>query len=158
MRVTLLMLTLLVFSCALHPESANHSVEQLAKAYFQTYAARIDFDSFMSFYADDAVLLDVVYEQTVAGKANIARFFDWSRGDFKRVAHGPILTVSKQLVSGNTVVTQGTFNAFVYNQQQLGPWAFIMWHEFDVDGKITHQQDWINYSPKKILLGSADQQ
>ncbi|MCB1694377.1 MAG: hypothetical protein KDI19_16510, partial [Pseudomonadales bacterium] len=77
----------------------------------------------------------------------------WSRGDFELVEPGPILEVESQVISGRMVITRGEFKPFRYGGQVLGPWAFLIRQEFNDDGEIIFQEDWINYSPKKILIG-----
>jgi ketosteroid isomerase-like protein len=128
------------------------STAERAKAYFSVYAARQDFHRFMTFYADNAQLHDVIYGYSAHGKSDIAAFFAWDRGDFSTVASGPILQVTRQVVSGDQVITTGQFNQFHYNGQKLGPWEFVIWQQYSADGLILQQQDWINYSPKKILI------
>ncbi len=50
--------------------------------------------------------------------------------------------------TATTALVRGRFNAFLYHGQQLGPWRFLMVLKFDEQGKISYQQDWINYTPK----------
>ncbi|MCB1055435.1 MAG: nuclear transport factor 2 family protein [Acidobacteria bacterium] len=126
---------------------------EVAASYFDVYAERSDFDRFMSFYADDAYLKDVVYGNEVRGKENIRRFFDWNGGNFKAVGPGPALTIEAQIVSGEIVVTRGVFNRFEYGGKVLGPWEFVIWQQFNESGEIIRQEDWINYSPKEIHVG-----
>lgn len=125
----------------------------VAKDYFDTYAARQDFTRFIDFYASDAAVVDVIGNDKVQGVEAIAAFFDWRRGDFQRAIEGPILIVTHQLISGNTVITRGQFNAFVYNGEPLGPWDFLIWQVYDDAQQIQQQHDWINYTPGKTILG-----
>lgn len=133
-------------------QSRADATAERAKAYFSVYAARQDFKRFMAFYADNAVLQDVVYGYSARSKSDIAAFFAWDRGDFSTVAPGPILQITRQVVSGDQVITTGQFNQFHYNDQKLGPWEFVIWQQYSAEGLILQQQDWINYSPKKILI------
>ena len=130
----------------------RNSVTAIAEHYFAVYAERKDFERFIQFYAEDAQLTDVVYGNSVQGRNNIATFFNWSAGDFAAVNPGAILEVHQQVVSGDLIVTSGVFLPFRYAGKELGPWEFTIWLELDEQGKIIKQQDWINYSPKKITI------
>jgi predicted ester cyclase len=132
--------------------SQDRATVERAKAYFTVYAARQDFNSFMAFYADNAELHDVIYGYSAKNKSDIAAFFAWERGDFSTAVPGPILNVTRQVVSGHQVITTGQFNPFKYNGQLLGPWEFVIWQQYSAEGLILQQKDWINYSPKKILI------
>ena len=152
--VVSLIVTLCLTSCSAMTASGllSTSFEQRAKDYFTVYAARQDFDRFMAFYADNASVNDVVYGFTAQGKTNISAFFDWHRGQFSTALPGPILHVTRQVVAGDQVITEGQFHQFKYNGQTLGPWEFVIWQQYSAKGLILQQQDWINYSPKKILI------
>lgn len=132
--------------------SHESAIAERAKAYFSVYAARQDFNSLMAFYADNAELHDVIYGYSARSKSDIAAFFAWDRGDFSTAVPGPILKVTRQVVSGDQVITTGQFNQFKYNGQLLGPWEFVIWQQYSAEGLILQQKDWINYSPKKILI------
>lgn len=148
-------LLVLVFTCFQAQALADSDLSQTVSEYYQVYSERKDFNQFMAFYAEDATLNDVVFGFKAANKTELRNFFDWSRGEFKLKEHGPILIVKEQVISGSTVITSGHFVPFVYNGNELGPWEFVIWHEFNEQGKIQSQQDWINYGPKKFLFGQS---
>ncbi|MFT7244203.1 MAG: hypothetical protein ACI82A_001553 [Candidatus Azotimanducaceae bacterium] len=133
--------------------SADVDIEEVASEYFATYAARKDFDKFMSFYDEQAVVKDVICDVEVSGIDAIRNFFDWNRGEFETVAAGPIMDLKRQIISDRTVISAGVFLAFDFDGEKLGPWEFIIWQGYSNTGKIILQKDWINYSPKKILIG-----
>lgn len=133
--------------------AADANIDEVASEYFATYAERKDFDKFMSFYDDQAVLKDVIYGVDVNGINAIRNFFDWDRGEFEMVAAGAIMVLKRQIVSDKTVISTGVFSEFHFDGKKLGPWEFIIWQEYNKAGKIILQSDWINYSPKKILIG-----
>lgn len=153
MRNLTIAICLVISACGWVPVRSTTSVEDTARSYFEVYARRSDFDRFMNFYAQDAVVSDVIYGNEVAGKANIREFFDWERGGFRVVKPGPILEVETQTISGNTVITRGAFKEFEYGGSKMGPWDFLISLQFNDVGKIIRQEDWINYTPKKILIG-----
>ena len=103
----------------------------------------------MSFYAENAIVDDLVYGHLATGKNEIRAFFNWPHGNFKVLGGKPALSISKQSIQGSTVTTRGLFNQFEYMGKVMGPWRFIIWHEFDKKGKIIYQEDWVNYTPKK---------
>ena len=153
-KITLALLCLLAIAQPLN--AAIPDIRARAGEYFSAYSERRDFDRFMSFYADNATLEDMVYGSELAGKAAIRDFFNWPEGSFRLTRGDRVLVVQKQVVEGNTVVTEGYFNAFEYQGQPLGPWRFVIWLEFDKQGKISRQVDWINYTPKEQFTGGAD--
>lgn len=134
----------------------SRATETVATAYFQTYAERRDFDKFMAFYADDAVLEDIVYGHIAGNKKEISEFFDWNRGDVKLLKPSVSLVVEQQAVDGNEVVTAGYFTPFLFNGDSLGPWRFVIWQNYNNEGKIRRQSDWINYTPRSMLEGSTN--
>jgi len=148
----LILILVLVFFSAFC--SAEADTQDVVNEYFDTYAHRQDFDKFMDFYAKEAMLKDVVYGVELHGRQEISKFFDWHRGEFKTVSPGPILRITSHLISSNIAISRGIFEEFDYNKERLGPWEFIIWQEFNESGKIVRQDDWINYSPKKILIGT----
>lgn len=149
MKTLCLMLCLL----AAPPLFADTVTRNAASEYFETYASRKDFDRLMSFYAEDATFKDILTGIEFDGRDKIAEFLDWHRGEFSVEDGKPALVVTRQVIAGNTAVTEGVFNVFFYDGNRLGPWEFVMWHEFNDQGKITSHHDWINYTPKKILIG-----
>ena len=72
------------------------------------------------------------------------------------LAGKPVLTISKQVIDGRNVITEGYFNQFKYNGQVLGPWLFVIVHQFNDKNKIIKQTDWINYTPRKQFLGGKN--
>ena len=126
------------------------------QSYFETYRQRSDFNGFMDFYADDVVVQDIVYGNELAGKSEVKAFFDWNRGQFELLDGKDILTITRQTLESQTVVTEGYFHRFRFNDQTLGPWRFVMIHELDDDSKIIKQVDWINYTPRENFLGGLD--
>lgn len=127
-----------------------------AKQYFQVYAQRNNFNEFMSYYADDAQFIDMIYGIELNNRQQIAEFLDWQRGKFSRLHNHTILTVTKQTVMQQTVVTQGYFHTFSYNEQKMGPWHFVIIQHFNQNNQIIQQTDWINYTPKEQFLGGKD--
>ena len=126
------------------------------QSYFETYRQRSDFNGFMDFYADDVVVQDIVYGNELAGKSEVKAFFDWNRGQFELLDGKDILKITRQTLEAQTVVTEGYFHRFRFNDQTLGPWRFVMIHELDDDSKIIKQVDWINYTPRENFLGGLD--
>lgn len=132
---------------------AQASVREHSEAYFQVYAERQDFPALLAFYGEEAVLEDMVYGHLAEGRDAIAELLDWSRGEFRVADGGPALVVEQLVVEGQTAVARGHFRAFLYEGEVLGPWRFTIWLEWDEQGRIRHQTDWINYTPRQRYLG-----
>lgn len=152
MRVSLLVVVLCFAGVGCFAEDQTLTT---ANKYFETYSSRKDFDRFMSFYAKDAILKDIVYGEERQGVEAIRAFFNWDRGKFRTVKAGPILVITDQVVSNNRVVTTGHFQEFYFDDSKLGPWEFVIWQWYDEFGAIKEQHDWINYTPKKIMVGDS---
>ncbi len=134
----------------------EHKVSAQAVGYFEVYKQRKNFEQFISFYSEDAVVEDLVYGHIAVGKEQIAAFFDWNKGDFSAAEKGDILQIEAQLVSDLEVVTKGTFKRFTYFGEELGPWRFVIYQRFNSQGKIEAQEDWINYTPKSKYLSGQN--
>lgn len=162
-KFVLAILLLLVSACASVKQQANspiviendNSLEQVAAHYFELFAQRTEFDAFMSLYAEDAELQDLVYGKHAIGAAQIKDFYNWEVGEFKMLKP-QALVVTEQVIDNKVVVTRGYFTQFEYYGQITGPWQFIIWQQFNDSNKITQQYDWINYTPKETYIGGEN--
>ncbi|WP_342777398.1 nuclear transport factor 2 family protein [Litorilituus lipolyticus] len=125
-------------------------------SYFKIYQQRSDFKSFMSFYHEQAQFEDIVYGNHLKHKTDIKAFLNWQRGEFSLLNSDRLFTINHQTIDEQTVTTQGYFHQFSYDGQVLGPWLFVMVHEFDSQHKIIKQTDWINYTPRENYLGGVN--
>ncbi len=133
----------MVWLAIIHLCGNPSSLESIATRYFEHYATRSDFAGFMSYYAENAILEDLVYGDRKVGRDAIRRFFDWGNSDFD--GHSPNLKVESMVIQGQQAVARGYFNSFSFKGQKMGPWYFVIWLEFDAQNKIKHQIDFINY-------------
>lgn len=133
----------------------QQAVALAASLFFELYADRQNIDALMAFYAEDAVLEDMVYGERVLGKDNIQAFLDWSNPHYQH-KQPQVLIVEQQIVEKKQVITRGYFTPFVFHGQALGPWRFVIWQSFDEQGRIVYQQDWINYTPREQFLDGKD--
>lgn len=119
---------------------------RLAQEYFHSYQQRTDFESFLNFYHADVEFIDILSKVELNSKQQFADFYDWQKGHFDRLDNKHILRLDNLVVDDDTAVARGVFLPFKYNGKRMGPWDFVIWLEFDQQGKIIRQQDWINYS------------
>lgn len=148
-KFAVIALLMLLFSCS--STSQHHKKQQLLERvnqYFNLYKTRQDFNQFMSFYHPEAVLEDIVYGNYIEGRTAIKRFLDWPNPNFSLTEQNNALVIEQQIIQGNIVVTEGYFTPFTFYNENMGPWRFIMWHEFNDNLEIIRQVDWINYTPK----------
>ncbi|KZN28715.1 hypothetical protein N480_08090 [Pseudoalteromonas luteoviolacea S2607] len=148
--------TLLVFLCACNVTPKSESaitLSEVAKQYVTAYQKRENFDEFLSYYDENVVLEDMLYGIRVNNKREFAEFFNWAAGDFKVLNNAPTFVVTQQVIDEQqrTIVLYGSFNPFVYNTNQLGPWRFTTLLKLNEDGLIYYQQDWINYFPRSFI-------
>jgi len=134
----------------------NNDLSQTVDEYFKVYSERNDFESLMSFYSNKAHFEDIIYGNHLKNKAEIRNFLAWDKGEFKVLDGSKVLTITSQVVGGNTAVTEGFFHEFSYDGQKLGPWLFVIVHEFNTHNKIIKQTDWINYTPRTNFLGGKN--
>lgn len=154
----------LIFSCWLTAcqttgqgqKISQEDIQKQTKAYLQTYAFREDFEKFLSFYAENAVVEDVIRGEQVNGISAIKNFFNWDDGEFSMANSVTHLVTEKINISGNQAIVQGYFMPFEYAGVTLGPWRFITRLEFNEELKISKQTDWINYTPKVIFNDSPN--
>ncbi len=129
---------------------------EIAQRFFEVYAERQDFEALMDFYDDAAVLEDMIYGHYAHNKADIRAFLNWSDPKFYLAEGRPALEISSMTAQGSRVVAQGAFQPFSYDQKPHGPWRFVIILEFNEQGKIRREIDWINYTPKESFLGGVD--
>ena len=131
-------------------------IDLIATQYFADYAKRDNFEEFLNYYDDNVVLEDIVYGNHIIGKPALKQFFNWQDPKFSSLPSTENLVLSKLVVEGKEVSAQGHFNRFTYDGSTLGPWRFTIHLTFNEQGKIIHQVDWINYTPRKNFLGGKD--
>ena len=150
-------LCVLIFSCG-SPSSEESNCE-LSSAYFEHYAQRTDWDSFLERYAADVVFEDVILCKHLDGRNAFSAFYDWPDSLFLKHPDYPATLVLKQLeCSDSTAVGTGYFNPFYYSGHLFSDtmhMRFTIWLEFNQSGQIVHQSDFIEYPPE-ILLSVAE--
>ncbi|AOT10159.1 hypothetical protein S4054249_04245 [Pseudoalteromonas luteoviolacea] len=148
-----------LFGCSsAQVEKESIKLEQTLERYINTYQARTDFQRFLSFYTDDVVLEDMLYGHKVTSKQQLAAFFNWNAQDVMVLDSKLTFSIEQKIVSieGRTALLRGTFNPFLYNGKQLGPWRFTTVLHFNEQGLIHYQQDWINYYPRSFVANAPN--
>lgn len=129
-------------------------VEQVAREYFATFAARSDWDKLLSFYRYDMTFEDVMLQIKIFNKNDFQEFYNWPEGDFRSASPDlPHLVLDHLVVNDSIAVGRGHFNPFYYyGELQEWRWGseFTIWLFFDEQLKIKHQIDFIEY-PDDIL-------
>jgi len=156
MRIVLMLLSVFLIAGCASTVKETRQLNIVVDDYFNTYDRRIDVDHLISFYDEQAILQDIIYGNDIKGRKQIKNFLAWDQGEFSTFSKDGVLTITNQVIENNTVITQGYFHAFTFNKQNLGPWLFIMVHEFNNEQKIVKQIDWINYTPRANFLGGKD--
>ncbi|WP_440055112.1 nuclear transport factor 2 family protein [Pseudoalteromonas sp. T1lg65] len=154
MKLGFSLLCLLFLNACISQTTPSVTWQTTAQRYFAIYAERQDFSTFMQFYAKDVQFEDMVYGHRASGIEALAKFFDWSAGNFVVVGKGPALHIVELLYDeeSHTAVARGVFREFEFKGRKMGPWRFTTVLKFNEHGKITYQQDWINYTPKKDFM------
>ena len=120
MKILLFTLLMAFFFNCQKVNARQINLKQTVQAYFDTYAQRIDFKTFMSFYAQDAKLKDIIYGNDLRNKDEIKAFLNWHNGQFDRLGFKHILTVTNQVIQSNKAITEGYFHQFQFNGKALG--------------------------------------
>jgi hypothetical protein len=129
---------------------------EIAEDFFEVYRERQDFEALMGFYAEEAQLEDLIYGHFAEDKASIRAFLNWNDNKFELPNGPPALEVTSLTAQSSRVVAQGYFKPFSYDGKSFGPWRFVIILEFNDDGKIVREIDWINYTPRENFLGGKD--
>lgn len=156
MRTILTILIVSLLSGCASTSNNHNDLSKIVGDYFSVYSHRNDFERLMSFYENNVQFEDIIYGNSFKTKREIKEFLAWDKGEFTVLSGERILTITKQIQEGNTVVTQGFFHEFIYNGQKMGPWLFIIDQEFNSQNKIIKQTDWINYTPREDFLGGKN--
>lgn len=122
------------------------SIKDIVTRYYSVYAQRADFDTFIDFYANDAVLTDVIQHITIEGKPALIQFFDWNNPAFKKQAKVALI-IHEQIISAknNQIVTSGEFTPFLWQGKPYPAMQFTTILTLNTQGKIIKQTDWIDY-------------
>ncbi|NTS76436.1 nuclear transport factor 2 family protein [Catenovulum sp. SM1970] len=131
-------------------------IKQVVQEYVLAYSLRDDFNHFMRFYAQDAVVEDIINGDKKVGKKAISAFFNWPDKKFSLDKSQVTLVVENIAVDGPNAVLKGYFMPFRYDGLKLGPWHFTTWLTFDENLLIVKQVDFINYAPKALFQNNKD--
>ena len=137
------------------PEEKTRSqqVEEVARAFFKTFAEREDFEKFCSFYREDLVFEDIMLQLKLDSLWQLKKFYKWDEeGDnFKKLSPDQEHITIETLVANDSVaVGTGRVNPFYYYENLIDPeWGMSVtfWLYFDENLKIKKQVDWIEYDP-----------
>lgn len=163
-RLNLIIVFFIILSCEQKP--GHPDVKQIASDYFNTYAERTDWDKFLSYYDGDLQFEDIISQQKLSGIQQFREFYNWPDTGYRKHPDYPrALELDKLIINDKAAIGKGRFLPFywygkMWDMTQEG--EFIIWLEFNEEGKITRQIDWIEY-PGEILeaigkgMQSADQ-
>jgi hypothetical protein len=130
--------------------SKNHfPTKNIVSDFYKVYAQRSNFEQFLSYYSEDAILEDIINGDKIEGKAALKSFFDWSNPNFKK-NKVTTLVVSEQIIDGNKAVVKGYFTPFQWGTASFEAMHFTTILTFNAAGKIIKQVDWINYPANLI--------
>lgn len=131
----------------------EQKVRQQSQNFFETFAARSDWDTFCSFYREDMKFKDIVLQIDLDSLWKFKRFYKWDeeRDRFKKLTpEQEHMALESLVVQGNTAVGRGHLNPFYYDGTRIDTdWGmeFTIWLYFDTDLKIIEQHDWFEYDP-----------
>lgn len=144
-------LPLFLLTACQSPSDRTTQVEAKARAFFQTFAERSDWDKLCSFYDEALVFDDVLLQLHLDSLWQFKRFYQWDDtvNVFEKLTPDQEhLVVRSLVVHENMAVATGYFNPFRYNGHLVeNDWGmdFTIWLYFDENLKIIRQTDWIEY-------------
>ena len=118
-----------------------------ARAYFEVYEQREDWDSLLTFYRDDVHFKDANLSFEADGIEAFKDFYNWPDTNFRKIVPDQKhLVLQSMLVQDSVVVGQGRLSPFFWhNELQEWPEDFTIWLYFDQNMKIYRQIDWVRY-------------
>lgn len=151
------LLILLVVACVKPPikePNRKAAIEATAKAFFDTYAERTDWEKFCAFYREDLQFQDILLQLELDSLWQFKRFYNWPDTNFSKLSpEQAILEVHQLLVNDSVAIASVHFNPFYwYGQKIESPWGMEAVFElhFDENLKIKKQIDWIEYAPETL--------
>lgn len=137
------------------PTDRRSAVEKTARDYFQTYAMREDWDTFLSFYTEDLQFEDAILQVNLDSLEAFKAFYDWPNPEFQKHPDYPeIFRLDDLVVNDSVAVGRGLFYPFYWQDSLFWmDWepTFTIWLWFDDSLKISRQIDWIEYSGNVLI-------
>lgn len=127
-------------------------IHQRAQNWLAIYAGRSDWEALLDCYTDDMQFVDQRLRMELDGKQAFAEFYDWPDERFRLAdPEKPALVVHQLVVEGRSAAVRGRFLPFYWGEAFFeASEEFVFWLEFDEQGKIIMQRDYIPY-PKEFL-------
>ncbi|CAH9049606.1 hypothetical protein PSECIP111951_00357 [Pseudoalteromonas holothuriae] len=151
MKSCLIFLAVVLSGCKATPQAMP--LATVVAQYIEVFQKRQDFERLLTFYAPNAQLEDMIYGHVAADKKAIAKFYDWPNNKVEVLEGKALFCVSQKIIDTQqrVVIFTGQFHRFSYSGMELGPWRFLIKLQFNEQGKIIYQQDWINYTPRTLI-------
>lgn len=150
-RKCVLTLCLFLSLPALSAPPAETDVRGWALEYFDRYAARDDWPGFLAQFDNDLAFEDPIAGYQFETLERFTAFYNWPDPGFSKHPDYPeTLVLDELIVVGNRSIGVGHFTPFQWQGSTYGdtePMQFTIWLEWNNEGKITRQVDWIDYPP-----------
>ncbi|MEO0367393.1 MAG: nuclear transport factor 2 family protein [Pseudomonadota bacterium] len=147
----------LLYGCSTttNPQKAkivSADVRERAEKWLAIYAERSDWEALLDCYANDVKFEDQRIRLKLEGKLAFADFYDWPNELFRLAdPEKPALVVHELVVDGTSAVARGRFLPFYWGEELFDVSdEFVFWLEFNQQGKISIQRDYIPY-PKRFI-------
>ncbi|WP_420399569.1 nuclear transport factor 2 family protein [Flagellimonas sp.] len=137
----ILILVTLLSSCETQKTNPNR---ETIEEFYHVFNKRQDFERFLNFYDDTAVLEDIINGDRIEGKKALRDFFDWTNPDFELLEENS-LVVKEITADDNRVAISGYFTPFKWGDTEFEAMHFTTLLTLNASGKIIKQVDWINY-------------
>ena len=143
-------LLLFITACTDTVNERRALTEKTARAFFENYKTRADWQAFQDLFAEDLVFEDVIFRYTY-DKPGFMSFYNWPDSLLKKHPDYPEAMVLEDLAfTDSTAIGRGYFTPFYYGDILYDDWEhmrFTMALHVNDQGKISRHIDFIEYPP-----------
>ena len=150
-------LLFVLFACSPAENQRRTTTENTAKAFFNNYKTRADWQAFQDLYSEDLVFEDVIFRYTY-DKQGFIDFYNWPDSLLSKHPDYPEVMVLEDLaLTDSTAVGRGYFTPFYYAgvlYDDFEHMRFTMALHINAEGKITRHIDYVEYPPAFLKLAA----
>ena len=130
---------------------SESDVRSWTQNYFDRYAERSDWPGFLAKFDANMQFEDPIAGMNFEGRDLFQAFYNWPDPAFSKHPEYPeTLVLEELIVAGARSIGRGYFTPFQYGGVTFGdsePMQFTIWLDWNSEGRITRQVDWIDYPP-----------
>ncbi len=153
----LIPLFFILVACSGSHNERRATTETTARAFFEMYKTRQDWQGFQDLFAEDLRFEDVIFRYTY-DKPSFVAFYNWPDSLLKKHPDYPEVLVLEDLAfTDSTAIGRGHFTPFYYGNElhdDQEHMRFVIAMHVNEKGKISRQIDFIEYPPVFLKLAA----